>query len=162
MSGEKESQTDEKLKELEEVLQSYLTKSGLLIEPNIEANKYLKYSSNEIKSMTTEDLGVAAICLQQYSFHIQKMINHEIMVVNWCESNIRRTVAKYGHQFPTNYYLEKVEKVTAENPWGRRLADIKKEAQARVDTLHYLSNSIKSYAESFLELQRTRRGKYDR
>lgn len=161
MNGEEESSiVDNEYKKLEEVLNEYLNKSGLLLSMNIQGAEYLKMGSDEIKRMTAEDLGVAAVVLQQYAFHIQKMHNHEVAIVNWCDTNIKRRVARF--KTSVTYYNEKIQQVIYEDKFASKLADIKRASEARVDSLQYISGSIKSYAETFLELQKTKRGKYDR
>lgn len=161
MSGEQESLiVENELRALEEVLQEYLSKSGMLIDMNPEGASYLKLSSDEIRRMTAEDLGIASVVLQQYAFHIQKMNNHEVMIINWCDTNIKRRVARF--KTSVTYYNEKIQQVIYEDKFASKLADIKRASESRVDSLQYLSGTIKSYAETFLELQKTKRGKYDR
>ena len=161
MNGEEESSiVDNEYKKLEEVLNEYLNKSGLLLKMNIEGAEYLKMSSDEIRRMTAEDLGIAAVVLQQYAFHVQKMHNHEVAIVNWCDTNIKRRVARF--KTSVTYYNEKIQQVIHQDKFAAKLADIKRASEARVDSLQYISGNIKSYAETFLELQKTKRGKYDR
>lgn len=146
----------QRLEKINEALDNYEKSKGLLVQPNNDGIRYLNMPQKEMHSLTADECGEAATLLSQYSFSIQRELNRERAIVNWCEAELRRHIfTESGNYSGTGE--ERKAKAIAGNEYTRNLDKLRAQAQGRVDQLEYQPNRIDAIRMSFIELQQTRR-----
>lgn len=134
---------DEKLKKVNEALNAYEQSRGIPLGiPHNEGAPYLNLSKKELLAMSEGECKTAATLLSQFSYHVQKALNEEKAVVNWCNTEINRAVLQQTNQYQGGTAEERKAKAIHENEYTRQLDKLRAQAQARVDRLEYLPNRI--------------------
>lgn len=158
MDGVVKSARD-KLAELEERLDSYEKKVGLVIAPR--ESKYLNISLEEIKAMSAEELDEAAFDLGAYSLFLQKEINKHSTRVNWATANQKKIIAHECNNVRAPSFEERKLIIIDSNEGAAKLELIRIESQAVVDRFSFINHRIDFLAERVSRLKDTkRRNKY--
>ena len=162
MSGKKELKTaKEQLEKWDKILDEYELSVGLpdFISnySNHETTSYLHMNRSQIEKMSPEDCGMAALILNELSFHIQRAYNREVARVNWADENVKEVVANEVGNYKGYSYQERLYQAVKNNEHARTLSRIKKYAKQRADRLGFLSSNMSKRADIFLSVQRSKR-----
>lgn len=146
------------LGKLNDVLAQYEKSLGLPGNiPDIQAEKYLNMPVQDMAKMNAEQCGEAGIVLAQFGFFLQKSFNVEIRTVNWATSMLRRTIGGETKQFIAPSREEREIMAIKGNEAALKLEQIRCQAQARADSINYLSSKVDTLSQRFSELQCTKR-----
>lgn len=159
MSGNNDLKVDERLVEVEAILEEY--EKSLGIEIAFESDKYnfLNITPSQLRKMSPEECGEVAFVLSQKSMHVQYEINKHSQRINWAKTNIDTMIAgsidSYGGKF-TPYENRKMMAIK-DNDYTSRLHQIMVKAQQVIDRLSYIPSKIAYMSKTLLELQTTKR-----
>lgn len=160
MSGNAES-ASQQLDKINKALAEYERSKGVpAITPHNEAEQYLNMPHTELRKMTPEQCGEAAVVLAQYGFHLQRAFNEEVARMNWAEDVAKRTIAGDVKQYQAPSFEERKMLAIRGNEYASKLDQIRSWAKARSERLSYLSSKVEFLARTMLELQQTRRRQY--
>lgn len=120
-----------------------------------EAQKYLSLSRDQIEKMGIDECAEAAYILGSLAFHISRSINREQSRLNWAKSSIREIICTKAHSYNGAWSNQDMQAIL-DNDVSRKLNDICKYCQQRIDRLNYLSSSIKNISDLFINLQRAK------
>lgn len=159
MNGEEELESTQAIvQKYDEALNKYETGIGLnSYVLHSEAEKYLNMPHDELRKLSAEDCGEAAVVLAQLSFSIQKHYNQELARIGLCEEEIRRTITNEISQYRGNSFEERKMQAIRGNDKAIKLDRIKGWAQARANRLSYLASKIEFLSRTFLDYQQTKR-----
>lgn len=154
---------ENKIADLKKRLSDYENNVGIRTrEDNKSAEQYLVLTKEQLQKMTAEECGYIAYELVQFSIHVQKNINKELAIVNFCRENIKRTIANDLPQIKAYHFEEKKMLAIRHNSHADILHKIEIQAQARVDTLSFITDKIKLLVEVLKNIQYTKKGtKYE-
>lgn len=160
MSGEPESKVDEKIKEVDKVLDDYaraLGTIGLTKDKDIE--NILSASHDEIKSQDSETIGIWSFRLARYSGFLQKEINRQMAKNKWADHNIKIVVAKYQANYGDKYtkYEYKRDMVIDDNAYAKELNKLFKETMLRVEELNFISTRVNTMSNILLDISKSKR-----
>lgn len=157
MNGNDES-AKQQVERVDKALDEYERSQGLpKLVPHNEAETYLNMSRGEMHKMYPDDCGEAAVILAQYAFHIQRACNEELARMNWAEDMIKKTIAYEISQYKAASYEERKIQAVNGNDFTSKLDKIRIWAKARYDRIAYLSSKIEFLAQTFRDLQQTKR-----
>lgn len=149
----------DRMNKLEEVLDEYENSLGLnKFNKSInegDAQKYLSMSRGEIEKLTIEQCSEAALLISSLALHIQRAINREASRITWTKNYISEMICKKSHNFSGKWDHQDMQAIL-EDDVSRKLYEIQKYAQQRVDRLTYISSSIRSMSDVYINLQRSR------
>lgn len=151
---------EEKLENLENLLEQYERVSGLpalQLRNETEAQRLLTLSSGELKGMTAADCGEAAYVLEQFSLHIQRLMNREQERLHWAEDLIRYLIGPELRSITAYSWEERKLLAIRQNDAAVKAEVLRVNAQARIDRLSFVGSKIERTANTFLALQATRR-----
>jgi thymidylate synthase len=159
MSGKQESAQDS-IKLVEEQLDNFLdglSLKNVIYDTDIEY--ILNYTASQIRSFSSEECGINAFLLQQYTLYLQKQINRLKSISGWATSNIKMLTAKEGKNYGNNYtrYDERIYLVKSGNTYGKELHKVERKADIHVQELDMIISRVNSMANTLLELQQTKR-----
>ena len=166
MSGENESKTlttEERRDKMLSLLNSYPEKIGIgLLQPSNEVNRFLTMSSSELRRLTAEECGEAAVVLNQSATYIQLEMNKVIADIKWCEDYIAYLIASSmaglsGRYMPFDLIIYHKVQAIKGNDVAMKLQAIVTQAQLRHRSLEYMPNQLRGTAQSFADLQQTKR-----
>ena len=150
----------EKMDRIDTILDDYESGIGLATYQNEFANTntayaYMNMSRDQIEKMDIEGCAEAAYILGSLSFHLQRSINRETARLNWAKSTIKEIICKKSAQY-TGAWGNQDMQATLDNDASRKLHDIQKYCQQRIDRLTYLATSTKNMSDLFINLQRAK------
>jgi len=119
------------------------------------AYAYMNMSRDQIEKMDIEGCAEAAYILGSLSFHIQRSVNRETARLNWAKTTIKEIICKKSGQYAGTWGNQDMQ-ATLDNDASRKLHDIQKYCQQRIDRLTYLSSSIRNMSDLFINLQRAK------
>lgn len=151
--------TVERMQKIEAILDEYECKLGL---PKFNeeysdssAYFYLKLSRDQMEKLTIEQCAEAALTLSSLASHIQRAVNRETSRITWAKNYIKEIVCKTAHQYAGRWEHQEMQAIM-DNDVARKLHDIQKYAQQRVDRLTYVSSGMKSMGDVYINLQRSK------
>jgi len=167
MSGENESKmptTEERREKMQKLLADYPVKVGLgLLQPVNDVNMFMTMSLAEIRKLTAEECGEAAVILNQAATYIQLQMNQINADIKWCEEYITYLIAKDMIQLGSGRYVAKdviphfQARAVKANDTAMKLQGIITQARLRYRSLEYMPNQLRGTAQSFADLQQTKR-----
>lgn len=141
------------LNELEVLLDSYETKANIPVVKHDESvDYYMNLTREEMRRLTPEDLAEGYYILGKYSYYITKLTNKHVAVANWCASQITGVISKSIQDYQWSFDEKKMCAIR-DNEVATKLEKVRVLAQAHVDRLAYLANSIKFVASSLDSLK---------
>lgn len=159
-NGNSESKVDERLQEIENVLEDY--EKGLGLHPTgttEEASFIIGLNSEQLRKLSAEQCGEYSFILSQQSFYIQHQINKNNQRINWADSNIDAIIAgkvdNYGGKYTP--FVDRKMMAICDNEYTKRLNEIKNKSQQVVSRLEYIPARINYMCKTLLELQQTKR-----
>ena len=155
----KTSPADERLKKLNEVLDSYdeLLKNKHTLPSEVEP--YLNATLEDLQRYSADDLGYGAALLGRYATFLLKEQNRRHAEKRWLEGQIELTIAEEIEQYRTKFQSFEERKLLAikHNEYANRLNFLRIKAESRLNEIYGMSKQIDSYKETILELQRSKR-----
>lgn len=155
-NGETKSTAEQKLAELEKVLDSYENDLGLKIAASPDVEKYLNISQDELKCLSPEECGEAAFLLAQEALFIQKEINKHKTRLDWAKFHIDRVIAPLIGQYD-KFTPNKKELAIKNDAYASKLNVLLARATHCINRLSYLPGQMRFMAETLIEYQRTKR-----
>lgn len=154
------SRVDEKRAKANELVQKYTESVGLgVLRPVNEVNRFLTVTVHDIRRMSAEECGEAAVILNQEATYVQLQCNQIQADVNWCEQYVNflvaNTVMSCGSQY-TPFEVRKTIAIKNDDVAMKVQAAIVN-ARLRLDALSYMPNQLRATASSFADLQQTKR-----
>lgn len=165
MSGESESPpltVEDRVKKLDAVLDEYETQAcGLRhnspVKLKNEAMNLLEIEPEELRRMTAEECGEAAVILNSFAFHLQRAVNREMGRAKWADASVKKAITHSLGQQRGQSFEERRLLAIANDEAAAKLDQIGVQAQLRIERLSYLAAKAESVAKSFMGLQSTRR-----
>ncbi len=154
------SKVDEKREKAQNLVKKYSESVGLgVLRPINEVNRFLTATVHDIRRMSAEECGEAAVILSQEATYVQLQCNQLQADVNWCEQYVNflvaNTVMNCGGQY-TPFEVRKTIAIKNDDVAMKIQAAIVN-ARLRLDTLSYMPNQLRATASSFADLQQTKR-----
>lgn len=160
MSGEPESQLNEKRIKIERLLKEYAIKVGLgVVQPTNEVEKYINLSTPELRKMSAEECGEAAYIIGRAMTYLQLETNKIQADINWANQYLTWLIAPHVMNVGTQYTPMEYRKVLAikNNDVAMKLQTIIVEAQLRIDSMAFMSTQLRVIATALESLQQTKR-----
>jgi hypothetical protein len=95
--------------------------------------------------------------LQQYCFHLQRLINREHARHNWAEAWLQRLGGEKVGDYQGYSYQERLSKAISEYDYLQKLFSIKLQTKERIDRLSFLPNRLNELAGSLIEMSKARK-----
>ena len=160
MSGETESKVDEKIVELETLLNDYSKALGLVaIQKDKDIEIILGMSHEELKVMDSEDAGIWSFRLARYASFLQKECNRHAAKNKWAEHNIKIIIAKNQANYGDKYtkYEVKRDMIIAENSYAQVLNRLLLQSMLRIEELNFISTRIHTMSNILLDISKSKR-----
>jgi hypothetical protein len=151
---------DNKLQEVNKIIQDYITKVGInIVSSDDNISHYFNMTSTQLRKMTSEECEIAAMLLNQKSTQIQMEINYHNRIRNWANENINSHVVDKLKRFGDQYTKYEAKRMMAiqETDYTKKLHQIVRTSQAYLDALEYIPMSIKNHADLFINLAKSKR-----
>ena len=103
------------------------------------------------------ECGEISYILNAFAFHLQKEINKEQSRVNWAQAKIDLKVGDLAQQYKGYSYEERKRQAINNDDILRKLEEIRRYAQTRLDRLSYLPGQVNKMANSLEQLQRSKK-----
>ena len=142
------------------LLERYPAKLGLgVLRPSNEVERFLTMTTMEIRRMSAEECGEAAVILNQSGTYIQLELNRVRSDLDWCNKYIdwlvAKTIAQYGGKYTPFEYRRLL--ASRDNDVAMKLHKIVSDAELQAKCIEYLPNQLRATAKSFSDLQQTKR-----
>lgn len=154
------SPLDLKREKVARLLERYPAKLGLgVLLPGNEVERFLNMSMMEMRRLSAEECGEAAVILNQEGTYIQLELNRVRADVDWCNKYIdwlvASTIAQYGGKYTPFEYRRLL--ASKDNDVAMKLHKIVGNAELQAKCIEYLPNQLRATAASFSDLQQTKR-----
>ena len=117
--------------------------------------EYLEASNmslDELKNLPHEELFNYSYLLQGYATYIQDEYNRHKIIVNWCNNQIERLVAKHRESFnPYTKHDQRRHIIVAENSFAAKVGQMLEKAESRLTTLEGKVWELKQRSNILLE-----------
>lgn len=123
-----------------------------------DAKSIMQMSRSQIRKMTATECGESAFILNRFSSNVQRALNREQQMMEWCEENIHRIIAKTVADVKGYKYEERRPLAILSDDVAVKFDKLRVAAKSRVNRLKFLSNSIQNMARSLDQLQMSKRG----
>ena len=160
MSGEPESNVDEKIAELDKLLDDYSTALGTAaIQNDKDIETILEMSHEHLKLMDGEECGIWSFRVARYASFLQKEINRHTAKNKWAEHNLKIIVAKNQANYGDKYTKHEVKRdmIIAENSYAQVLNKMILQTMLRVEELNFLSTRIHTMSTILLDISKSKR-----
>ena len=160
MSGKQDLKVDERLEEVESMLEEYEKSLGLAVQFRPADDTYhLNLKMDTLRKMSPEECGEYAFSLAQKSMYLQHVINKQTQRINWAKTNIDMMISGHVDSYGSKYTPYENRKTLAikDNEYTNKLYEIIVKAQQIIDRLSYIPNKIAYMSKTLLELQTTKR-----
>jgi hypothetical protein len=147
----------DRLEKLNAVLAEYERKSGLPNKPiEHESEQYISITKAELKAMSADECGEAAVLLAQLSLYLQRIINEEHSRFSWAEESIKKIIAPMLSNYKAYSFEERKLCAINDNIEAQTLDKVRVNAKIRIDRMSYLATRIEFLSKTFLDLQRSK------
>lgn len=166
MSSEPESKqpqidaTAERRAKITRLIEEYSVKLGLgKLPANNDVEKYLNLTQAELRRMSAEECGEAAYFISRAMTYIQLECNKIQADMNWCNQYIQWIVSKTLMSVGGQYMPVEYKRLLAiqQNDTAQSLYKIVVTAQARLDSMAFVTTQLRGILTSFEGLQQTKR-----
>lgn len=151
LGTEKEQVVINRVAELDKILDEYLATHGVgnkaygLLLTN-ESEPLLKLSRDDIRHMSPQECNEAAYVLGRLSLSITTENNKQKARMEWCKSQIDKTIATQINDYKDYSYEAKKNQAIKANDYARKLNDIRIQAEARYNSLAYVAKEVQFLA----------------
>lgn len=147
----------ETLKHESDLTLNRLGLSKLFYDVNVE--KSLSLTQDELKGMSAEECGIHAYTLKQYALYLQVEANKLSNIIQWAKRNIAAVLAKeynnIGDKF-TKYEIKRALFIQT-NEYANKLYKQYISAKIQFNTIKELSKNISFISGTLSDLQNTKR-----
>lgn len=165
-NGDEDSLAAEKaekqVEQLDRILDEYEDRIGIKRpEYNKEVDEYLELTKTKMTLMSYEECVQARYLLEQYSFHLLKILNKEKSRAEWCKTNIDIIYARDAKQYKGASWQSWEETrglVIAGNTYAQKLNQIWIKARNRIVRLDGLPEKISFMSKALYSLEQCKRG----
>jgi hypothetical protein len=163
MSTEQISPQQQTIDDLMKILDNYVRNNkitGVCINEDIAG--LLDINRDELKVLSSEECGENAVLLAKYAYYIQQLCNRESTSLHITEECLNKIISKNYAAFKGQFMKEDEVKmrIIEGNDAAQEYNSIKVLAKARVTQLSFLANRVQFMAQTFLELQQSKRKTY--
>ena len=158
-NGNQESNLTEEQK-IDIALQQYELTIGLSPIPSdkeFPCMKYIYLSKEELSKMSGEQCSEAAVLLNNFSFHLSRVINKEKTKLRWCNERILSSVANNLLDYRYFSQEERMALCVKDNDYAKKIKKLASLIQARIDRIEYLPIRIEKISESLSNLSYAKR-----
>lgn len=130
--------------------------NGAIISNEIE--RYMGMGANEIKHMTPEECGEAAVILSRFAFYIQMEINKLNADIQWCETQIDFMIARdieNSSQFVSKEYKRCA--AIRNNDAALQLQTIVVGAKTRLASIDNIPDKLRTMVSAYTTLMQGKR-----
>lgn len=159
LDNKREENTEEKLKNFISEMNDFITSVGLgNLTYNAEIDKAMSMTESQLRGMSGEECAMCGYKLQQFSLYIQKEQNRYKNIAKWSQHNMNLIIAKEMSNY-SDYasYQTKVDAIKCDNAYARALNKIYLNATSKSEELDFISTRISGMAQSFKDLQYSKR-----
>lgn len=160
MSGEPELKVDEKIVELDNLLNDYSKSLGTAaIQKDSDIETILEMSHEVIKAMDSEECGIWSFRLARYAAFLQKEINRHTAKNKWAEHNIKVIVGKNHSNYGDKYtkFEFKRDMIIADNAYAQVLNKLLLQTSIRIEELNFLSTRVNTMSNILLDISKSKR-----
>jgi len=159
MNGKQDLRVDERLQEVESMLEEYEKSLGIDLQFQSDDTAPLNLQMSRLRKMSPEQCGEVAFSLSQKSLHLQHEINKHSQRINWAKTNIEMMIAGHIDSYGGKYTPYENRRMLAikDNEYTSKLYQIIVKSQQVIDRLSYIPNKIAYMSKTLLELQTTKR-----
>jgi hypothetical protein len=148
----------EKISKLMDDVDEYLRLKGI---PSASIGVFLSMSSQELLSMSTEDLFGMAYELESHGFLIQNLFNQKQTLVEACKKKIQNTVGTKLHEYSIFGNVEKLRYAIADNDVASEVDKMMEGPALIVTRLTSLAFKIGNLSRIANDLAKSRRKEYN-
>ena len=149
---------EERLESFESELNTLIANIGVSVNNNIECNRILNLTYEEIKNLDSEDCSIYYIMLEQYALYIQQLTNRAISIQNWLNHNLNvifgKEIQNIGTQF-TKFEEKKISFIN-NNSYAFELNKKLLTVGAKCIELNAISGKISQIASSLNSLAKVK------
>jgi hypothetical protein len=150
------------LEKIDAVLDEYEKFHGLAKAPDLIPNhqlvqSYLEMSRDNLEKVSPEEIVNIVYILQQYCFHLQRLINREHARHNWAEAWLQRLGGEKVGNYTGYSYQERLSQAIHEYDYLQKLFSIKLQTKERIDRLSFLPNRLTEMGNSLIEMCKARK-----
>jgi hypothetical protein len=121
------------------------------------AMKYLSISQDELRMLSADECGEAAVLLVALSFHVSKQINKLKAQIRYCGEAIMKNVAPRLANYRYNSPDERMCLAIAEDDFSTKMKRHEVTLSCQMDRIEYLPLRLEKSADMFSSLAATRR-----
>ena len=155
------STIDEKLENLNEILDEYENLNGL---PKFqsrdiadEINEYFTMNRTTLSKLSGEDCAEIAVRLNQQSIYVQRLYNRERSQVISMDVALDKFSTKYIDSYSSFMKHElKIAAIVNEHEYAKKLQTIIVKAKQRMTRLYSISEKMQELSKTMLNLQRAK------
>lgn len=159
--GQHTDQQDQPLevrqREIQAILDEYLTRINAKIKPPERVDEALNLSYTDKKNLDSEQCGEYYDLLIRQSYYLQQEMNYNKGKLDWCEGTLSYFIANYWQGDNFTKREEKGAKLAINNTAVRTLLKMLYQAKTYVTSLEKLAERMEKIAESYKNLQYTKR-----
>lgn len=147
---------ESQLAKIEKELDEYESKLGLPsynVPEDFQIGKYIYMPQEQREKLTSEECCSAASLLESMAFHINRALNREKAIVKYIQHVLNRMVARTAGNFYGSWDSQRYQAIENDSA-ATKLNNIMNEREQRIERLSYTSNSLKSIAASYINIQR--------
>lgn len=153
--------TDGRRAKMQRLVEEYSVKVGLgKIQPSNDVEKYLNLTEADLRRMSAEDCGIAAYIVAKAMTYVQLQTNQIQADMNWCNQYIQWMVAKVLHTVGGQYTPVEYKRLLAiqQNDTAQTLYKVVINAQAKLDSMAFVTTQLRGVLNTLEGLQQTKRG----
>lgn len=149
-----ETKADERIRKLEETINSFINTRGLEArEPSEETKKYLNLSRDDIIRMSIDECAEAIYLLAQFAFFLELSYNKEISRANWAEANIKIMVAPCIHDYQGYSFEERKLQAIHAGEITTKLEKFRVDSKLNADLLQNVSRRVEYMSKTINDIK---------
>ena len=144
-----------------DAIENYINGEGVIsCRVNPEAEAAINLTSEEIKTLGSDECLRHAYVLYQYCNYVQGIFNKHLTKLKWAEEHLSKIVSSQAAQFDKYMKWEqKRHSVIQNDDFARKLWDLKMSAEGKVTWLTDKIRDMRRQADVLVELSKGRRYK---
>lgn len=151
---------DERMANLDKKIEEYTKGLGLPTQTTTtlsEVESILNKNRDDIRKMLKEDCSTAAIFLLNFNFYLQRAINKELRIIEYCKECINKIIVKRVSQQRAASYEERRQLAIREDEAATKYDNLRAMAAVRVSETQFMVNRVQAIAEAYRDASKVRR-----